>query len=91
VKVRYTRRAIRQLTDILDYIEARSPQGAESVKRRLKAAVDLLADFPESGRATNKGDLRRLVANPYPYVIFYRTDAAGVVIHGVRHTARRPR
>jgi toxin ParE1/3/4 len=79
------------MTDILDYIEARSPQGAERVKRRLKAAVDLLADFPESGRATNRGDLRRLVANPYPYVIFYRTDVAGIVIHGVRHTARRPR
>jgi plasmid stabilization system protein ParE len=79
------------MTEILDYIEARSPQGAERVKRRLKAAVDLLADFPESGRATNRGDLRRLVANPYPYVIFYRTDAIGVVLHGVRHTARRPR
>jgi toxin ParE1/3/4 len=91
VKVRYTRRAIRQLTDILDYIEARSPQGAENVKRRLKAAIDLLADHPKSGRATDKGDLRRLVANPYPYVIYYRTDATGIVIHGVRHTARRPR
>jgi toxin ParE1/3/4 len=91
VKVRYTRRAIRQLTDILDYIEARSPQGAESVKRRLKAAIGLLADHPNSGRATNKGDLRRLVANPYPYVIFYRTDVTGIVIHGVRHTARRSR
>jgi toxin ParE1/3/4 len=78
------------MSDILDYIEARSPQGAESVKRRLKAAVDLLAAHPTSGRATNKGDLRRLVANPYPYVIFYRVDAAGIVIHGVRHTARRP-
>jgi toxin ParE1/3/4 len=79
------------MSDILDYIEARSPQGAESVKRRLKAVIDLLADYPESGRATNKGDLRRLVANPFPYVIFYRTDAAGIVIHGVRHAARRPR
>jgi toxin ParE1/3/4 len=77
------------MADILDYIEARSPQGAERVKRRLKAAIDLLADHPESGRVTNKGDLRRLVANPYPYVIFYRTDATGVVIHGVRHAARR--
>jgi toxin ParE1/3/4 len=79
------------MADILDYIEARSPWGAESVKRRLKAAIELLADHPESGRATNKGDLRRLVANPYPYVIFYRADATGIVIHGVRHTARRPR
>jgi toxin ParE1/3/4 len=79
------------MSDILDYLEARSPQGAESVKRRLKAAIDLLADHPESGRATNKADLRRLLANPYPYVIFYRTDTTGIVIHGVRHTARRPR
>ncbi|MEA2918434.1 MAG: toxin ParE1/3/4 [Bradyrhizobium sp.] len=70
------------MTDILDYLEARSPEGAESVKRRLKAAIDLIADHPKSGRATNKADLRRLVANPYPYVIFYRTDTTGIVIHG---------
>ena len=79
------------MTDILDYIDARSPQGADSVMRRLKAAIDLLADHPKSGRVTNKGDLRRLVVNPYPYVIFYRTDTTEIVIHGVRHTARRPR
>src|SRR6202011_4823459 len=50
VKVRYIRRAIRQMTDILDYLEARSPQGAESVKRRLKAAIDVIADHPKNGR-----------------------------------------
>jgi len=79
------------MSDILDYVQAHSPQGAENVKRRLKAAIDLLADYPESGRPTDRGDLRRILANPYPYVIFYRTDAAGIVIHGVRHSARRPR
>jgi plasmid stabilization system protein ParE len=79
------------MSDILDYIEARSPQGAENVKKRLKAVIELLADYPESGRATNKGDLRRLVANPFPYVIFYRMDAGGIVILGVRHAARKPR
>jgi len=51
VKVRFTRRALGQMAEILDYIEARSPQGA---------------------------------------VIFYRSDATGIVIHGVRHAARRP-
>ena len=91
VKVRYTRRALRQMSDILDHVQAHSPQGAANVNRRLKAIIDLLADYPESGRATNRGDLRRIVANPYPYVIFYRTDATGIVIHGVRHAARRPR
>ena len=90
MKVRYTRRSLRQMTEILDYIEARSPSGADSVKRRLQSVIDLLADHPTSGRTTNKGDLRRFVVNPYPYVIFYRADVTGIVIHGVRYAARRP-
>jgi plasmid stabilization system protein ParE len=88
--VRYTRRAVRQLAEILDYVDARSPQGAANIKRRLQAVIDLLADHPNSGRLTNKGGIRRVVARPYPYVIFYRPDATGIVIHGVRHAARRP-
>jgi plasmid stabilization system protein ParE len=44
VKVRYTRRALRQLAEILGYIDAHSPQGADNVKRRLQSVVDLRAD-----------------------------------------------
>jgi len=90
VKVRYTRRALRQLAEILDYVDARSPQGAENVKRRLQAVIDLLAQHPNSGRFTRKEGIRRAVARPYPYVIFYRPDTSGIVIHGIRHAARRP-
>ena len=90
MKVRYTRRALRQMTEVLDYIEARSPAGAEHVKRRLQGVIDVLADHPNSGSATNKDKLRRFVVNPYPYVIFYRTEPTGIVIHAVRHTSRRP-
>ena len=87
MKVRYTRRALRQ---ILDYLEARSPGGAENVKRRLQGIIDILAGDPNSGRTTNKGTLRRFALSPYPYVIFYSSDTTGIVIHGVRHAARRP-
>jgi toxin ParE1/3/4 len=90
VKVRYTRRALRQLAEILDYIDTRSPQGADNVKLRLQAVVNLLADHPYSGRLTNKDGVRRAVARPYPYVIFYRPDTSGIVIHGIRHAARSP-
>ena len=90
MKVRYTRRALRQLTEILDYLDAHSPQGADNVKRRLQAVVDLLADHPNSGRLTRKDGIRRAVARPYPYVIFYRPDPTGIVVHGIRHAARRP-
>jgi plasmid stabilization system protein ParE len=78
------------MTEVLDYIEARSPSGAENVKRRLQRVIDVLADHPKSGHITNKKKLRRLVVSPYPYVIFYRANATGIVIHAVRHAARRP-
>jgi plasmid stabilization system protein ParE len=79
------------MAEILDYIEAQSPQGAENVKRRLAVVIGLLADHPNAGRRiANKDSLRRVVASPYPYVIFYQSDATGIVIHGVRHAARRP-
>jgi toxin ParE1/3/4 len=90
VKVRYTRRALRQLAEILGYIDAHSPQGADNVKRRLQTVIDLLADHPNSGRLTRKDGIRRAVARPYPYVIFYRPDTTGIVVHGIRHAARRP-
>ena len=81
--------ALRQLAEILDYIDARSPQGDDNDKRRLQAVIDLLADHPNSGRLTNKRDIRRAVVRPYPDVIFYRPDATGIVIHAVRHAARK--
>jgi len=31
--------------------------------------IRLLADHPNSGRLTNKRDIRRAVVRPYPYVI----------------------
>ena len=83
VKVRFTPRALRQLTEVLAHIEVQSPRGATSVKRRLQAVIDILADHPNSGRATSKGDLRRFAVTPYPYVIFYRLDATGIIIHGI--------
>ena len=76
---------------ILDYIEGRSPQGAKSVKHRLQTAIDLLADHPESGRATSRAEFRRFVVNPFPYVVLYQPTAGAIIIHGIRHAARRPR
>jgi toxin ParE1/3/4 len=52
--------------------------------------AEILDYHPDAGRVTNRGNLCRVVASPYPYVIFYRSDATGIVIHGVRHAARRP-
>jgi plasmid stabilization system protein ParE len=76
---------------ILDYSEDRSPQGTRSVKEQLEGAIEFLAEHPHSGRSGGKRDLRRLVVNPYPYRIFYRVKQGDIVIHGIRHGARKPR
>jgi toxin ParE1/3/4 len=90
VKLRYTLRAAAELDEVLAYIEARSPQGARRVQTRIQVIINLLLQHPHAGQLTSKGRLRRMIASPYPYLIFYRATEDEIVIHGVRHSARRP-
>jgi toxin ParE1/3/4 len=90
VKLRYTLRAAAELDEVLTYIEERSPQGALSVQTRIQVIINLLLRHPHAGQLTSKGHLRRMVASPYPYLIFYQATEDEIVSHGVRHSARRP-
>ena len=90
MKLRYTRRAAAELEEVLAYIEERSPLGAHHVQARIKALTDLLLRHPRAGQLTSNGRLRLLVVSPYPYLIFYEVSQDQIVIHGVRHAARRP-
>ena len=53
MKLRYTLRALADLSAILDYIAAQSPQGARRVQARIQAVTDLLLLYPSIGRRTN--------------------------------------
>lgn len=90
MKLRYTTRAAAELDEVLAFIDRESPQGARRVKARVLAVLDLLLRYPESGKLTSKSRLRRALVHPYPYLIYYKATATEVVIHGVRHSARRP-
>lgn len=90
MKLRYTLRAATELDEILSFIDERSPQGARSVKSRIQAMTALLLQHPQAGHPTSKSGIRRMVVYPYPYLIFYRATETEIIIHGVRHSARRP-
>lgn len=45
---------------------------------------------PHAGQVAGRKGLRRMVASTYPYLIFYQIREDEIVIHGVRHAARRP-
>jgi len=90
VKVRYTKRALAQIDQVLTYIEARSLQGASHVRDRIVALIALLGGHPYAGRQTTRAYVRRLPVNPHPYLIDYRVTEPEIVIMRFRHAARRP-
>jgi addiction module RelE/StbE family toxin len=91
LKLRYTRRALREFDFILDYIAEQSPQGAQSVYARVQSIVDILRIYPLIGARTDGPAIRRLTTTPYPYLVFYEVAEDEVVIHSIRHAARRGR
>jgi plasmid stabilization system protein ParE len=90
VRLRYTLPALADLSAILDYIAAHSPQGARRVQARIKALTDLLLLHPHIGRRTNDPAIRRMTTTPYAYLVFYETTETEIIIHAVRHAARDP-
>jgi toxin ParE1/3/4 len=90
VRLRYTLPALADLASILDYITARSPQGARRVQARIQAIIDLLLLHPHIGTRTDDPSIRRLTTPPYPFLVFYEATEAEIIIHAVRHAARDP-
>jgi plasmid stabilization system protein ParE len=90
VRLRYSLPALADLSAILDYIAAESPQGAGRVQSRIKTIIDLLLLHPHIGTRTDDPTIRRMTALPYPYLIFYEPTETEIIIHAVRHAARDP-
>jgi toxin ParE1/3/4 len=70
VTLRYTLPDLADLTAILDYIAAHSPQCARRVQARIQALNDLLLLYPHIGRRTSDPAIRRMTTTPYPYLVF---------------------
>lgn len=90
MRLRYTRPALADLAEILDYIADRSPQGAHNVRARIRGTVELILRHPYIGTPTDDPSIRRTATTPYPYLIFYEVTESEVIIHAVRHGARNP-
>lgn len=87
MKLCYTPQALAELEDVLAYLEERSPRGAERVRHRLQTMIGLVERHPHAGTEVIGRGMRRIVAMPYPYLVFYRVVDDEVVVIGVRHAA----
>jgi toxin ParE1/3/4 len=70
LKLRFTKRAVRQIEEIIDAIALESPQGAGRVRERMQSITTLLVEHPHIGQRTDLEGVRRMLVSPYPYFIF---------------------
>jgi toxin ParE1/3/4 len=84
----FSRRAVRDLEDIGDYIAQASPQRARSFVAELRRQCEKIAQAPLSypARADLSPGLR--VCPHGRYLILYRIEATGIRVLRIAHSAR---
>ena len=90
MKLRFTPAAVDDITEIADYLRARSPSAAVKVRAAIYASLKQLLLFPSLGRRQQTEGVRKLVTRRYSYLVYYTLDAAHdeIVILNVKHPAR---
>ena len=87
-EVVWTKRAVRNLESIFDYIAADNLAAAAHLAEEIYSQVGLLTDHPHMGRAGRVIGTRELVVHEH-YIIPYRVVKGRVEILTVQHTKRR--
>jgi toxin ParE1/3/4 len=91
MRVVFTQAALKDLDDILNYLQANFPTLIDPFERRVQATTARLSKWPESAPLTvERPRLRAAPLVRYPYRIFYRVTDDAIEIIRIRHTSRRP-
>jgi addiction module RelE/StbE family toxin len=85
MKVVWSRRAVRHLVQLREFVENDSEQNAALVASRILKAVDLLESHPEIGRPGRIVGTRELVVPDTPYIIPYRVRRERLELIAVFH------
>jgi toxin ParE1/3/4 len=94
MRLRHTAAARQHIEEIFDYIAERDRAAASRVVMRIRAATDLLREFPHMGRHGAVGGTHEWVVTGLPYIIVYQVDPDQdlLTVMDVFHSARgRPR
>lgn len=89
MKLVWSRRALRRLASIHDYIAKDNPAAATRVGLAIIEAAVRLEQFPQSGREGRVEGTRELVVPGLPYILPYRVVDDVIQIASVIHTSRK--
>ena len=90
MRVRFTPRARSDLQAIIEFLSERSLTGARNIKRAMDATINLIGQYPESGRLAGEQEIRVLPVGPYPYLIYWSVEAGEAWIVHIRDGRRKP-
>ena len=89
MRVRWLRKALRNLDDEAAYIATDDAAAARLVVKRVLDAVSSLAEQPGLGRPGRVPSTRELIVAKTRYIVPYRVQGDTVEILRVFHTSRR--
>ena len=90
MRVRWLRRALRNLDQEADYIARDEPQAAAQVVERIVTSVELLATQPALGRTGRVPGTRELIVTGTPYMVPYRVrDDTVEILRVIRSSTTR--
>lgn len=88
MRVKWTRRALREQDAAFEWIIAENPRAAAQAIERLDRATQLLGEHPKIGRPGRIEGTRELVIQHTPYILAYRIGSEQIEILAVIHHAR---
>jgi toxin ParE1/3/4 len=90
MRVVYSKLAVLELDQILEYITPKSPSGAERVHAAVLRAIERIADIPLAApKVPNAPGVHCLSLVHFPYLIYYEVGDDEVTILRIVHGARR--
>lgn len=91
MRIKWLKGALASLAQEADRISFESPYIAELVVRRIRKAVDMLAQTPEGGRSGHVPGTRELFLREFPYVIAYQVVEDSIIVLRVHHLSGQSR
>lgn len=93
MRIRFTPRAVENLTEIAGYLRERNPSAAARVRMSIVESLNVLKTFPAAGRLQSTPGVRKLTTRRYAYLVYYAVNepASEIVVLSIRHPARQRR
>jgi toxin ParE1/3/4 len=87
MKLKFTRRAVRDVEEIAEYVGAHNPAAVKGVRSALLRTLQNIVSFPGIGRPQTTEGVRKFVVPKRPYLIYYCVDdmADEVIVITIQH------